>query len=249
MKIRDKRDKGWFWLDNEYLNGYAKHLGATCTVVYLSLCRHSDNETQSCFPSMKLIAEENGISTKTVERATKKLEEWSIISIERSKREDGTQANNVYTLLAKRHWKQKPTDIKSHGTDRQKVAKPTDKNDESRQTPVLHNYTHINYTHINKAETSSAGINEVIKKFETINPACKKYYGNTTQRKACQNLIDEYGLERVLVVIEKTLPKTNVMEFFPKITTPVQLFDKWAMLEAKIREHQNKIIKTKNNVI
>lgn len=145
MKIRDNRAKEWFWLDNEYLNGYAKYLGASCTVVYLSLCRHADNATQTCFPSMKLIAEENGINTKTVERATKKLEEWGIVQVLRSKKKDGTQSNNIYTLTSKIEWKSKLTDIKSLG-------QPTDKLDESRQTPVLHNYTHTNNTIV---ETSS----------------------------------------------------------------------------------------------
>lgn len=141
LEIRDSRGKEWFWLDNEYLNGYARLLGASCTVVYLSLCRHADNNTQQCFPSMKLIATENGISTKTVERATKKLEEWGIICVQRGKKEDGTQANNIYILTAKKTWKSKPTDNKSHGS-------PTDKMNESRQTPRPHNKTHINNTHI-----------------------------------------------------------------------------------------------------
>ena len=28
-KGRDMRKRGWFWLDDEYLNGYAKHLGTS----------------------------------------------------------------------------------------------------------------------------------------------------------------------------------------------------------------------------
>ena len=56
MEIRDNRQKEWFWLDNEYLNGYARHLGTVATAVYISLCRHSDNKTQTCFPSTELIS-------------------------------------------------------------------------------------------------------------------------------------------------------------------------------------------------
>jgi len=155
MEIRDSRDKEWFWLDNEYLNGYAKHLGVYCTSVYISLCRHANNKTQTCFPSMKLIAEENGMSTKTVERATKTLEEWNIISITRSKKEDGTQANNIYTLTSKSVWKNKPTDSQSHGYRQTDSPEPTDSHDESRQTVVLHNKTNINNTHITRLKESS----------------------------------------------------------------------------------------------
>ena len=79
---------------------------------------------------------------------------------------------------------------------------------------------------------------EIIKSFETLNPACKKMYGNPTQRKACDDLIQEYTLERVKSVIEKTLSKTNGLQFFPTITTPMQLRDKWVSLESAIRKYQ-----------
>lgn len=73
-------------------------------------------------------------------------------------------------------------------------------------------------------------IPEVIKAFEVVDPKNKKYYGNKTQREACQFLLDEYGFEEVLKRIS-FLPKTNTMKFFPSITTPVQLRDKWKQLE------------------
>lgn len=89
-------------------------------------------------------------------------------------------------------------------------------------------------------------IPEIIKAFELVNPACKKYYGNTTQRQACDDLIKTYGFERVMSVIEKTLPKTNGMTYFPTITTPVQLFEKWANLESKIRQYQSEKVAKDN---
>ena len=149
VEIRDNRQKEWFWLDNEYLNGYARILGASCTVVYLSLCRHSDNQTQKCFPSIKLIAEENGISRDTVMRALKLLEEWRIVSILKTKKEDGTQANNVYTLTAKSVWRQKPSSIEQLGvTESQITTPPSRKNDPSRVAPEGCNNTHINNTQL-----------------------------------------------------------------------------------------------------
>lgn len=89
------------------------------------------------------------------------------------------------------------------------------------------------------SETSSQEIPLVIKSFEKINPASKKFYGIPTQRKACADLIETYTLERVISVIEKTLPKTNGMQYFPTITTPLQLYDKWATLESKIKQYQS----------
>lgn len=94
----------------------------------------------------------------------------------------------------------------------------------------------------NTAEQSSANtkVPELIKLFETINPACKRYYGNKTQRKACEDLISTYGFERVEKVVSQALPKTNELDFFPTITTPLQLFEKWSALEAAIKKHNNK---------
>lgn len=102
----------------------------------------------------------------------------------------------------------------------------------------------------NTSETSSPEIPLLIKSFETLNPASKRFYGNTTQRKACQDLIDTYGLERVQSVVEKTLPKTNTIPYFPSITTPLQLFEKWATLESKIKQYQadKNITSNKNKV-
>lgn len=91
----------------------------------------------------------------------------------------------------------------------------------------------------NTSETSSQEIPLVIKSFEKINPASKKFYGIPTQRKACADLIETYTLERVISVIEKTLPKTNGIQYFPTITTPLQLYDKWATLESKIKQYQS----------
>lgn len=100
----------------------------------------------------------------------------------------------------------------------------------------------------NTDETSSSEIPLLIKEFETINPASKKFYGNKTQRKACQDLIENYSFERVLAVISKTLPKTNGLQFFPTITTPLQLFEKWSTLEIAIRKYQSEKQNIKNKV-
>lgn len=100
---------------------------------------------------------------------------------------------------------------------------------------------------IEKDETSSSEeIPILIKAFEVINPASKKFYGNTTQRKACSDLIESYTFDRVLSVIEKTLPKTNGLQFFPTITTPLQLFEKWSTLEIAIKKYQGEKITNKN---
>jgi len=221
MEIRDNRAKEWLWLDNKYLNGYAKILGVYCTAVYVSLCRHADNKTQTCFPSMKLIAEENSMSIKTVERATKTLEEWGIVHVERSRKKDGTQAVNVYTLTAKTMWKSKPTDSQSIGDRQTHSPEPTDSDDLSRQTVVLHNNTHINNTQLTTA-ANAAEVSEIIELFKDINPEYNEWYKNTTQRKATAQLIEKYGYQKVKNMVTQ-LPSIISKKYAPKIMSPFEL--------------------------
>ena len=114
FKVRDKRNKGWFWMDNEYLNGWARYFGATGTAIYVSLCRHSNNKTKECFPAQKQIAEELTIDERTVRRYLGLFQKCGLISIKRERRKDKKWANNIYTLLDKEHWK-KPEDIMPYG--------------------------------------------------------------------------------------------------------------------------------------
>lgn len=238
MEIRDNRQKEWFWLDNEYLNGYARFLGPVGTAVYISLCRHADNKTQTCFPSMELIAEENGIGSRnTVSKAISSLEEWNIIKIEKNYNKKTKQReNNVYTLLAKSEWKPKPrTDIE-HGSHAQINEKPCTNNDKSHAQQLSSNNTHINNTQLTiqakqALQESPKEISEVIKQFESVNKACSDFYGNTTQRNAVEKLIKAYGYEMVINVVN-FLPKMNKI-LFTKATTPVELWNKWAKIEAE----------------
>lgn len=108
-------------------------------------------------------------------------------------------------------------------------------------TAKLEEYS-IEENRVEEGEAKAPQISEIIKEFEAINPACKRMYGNKTQRKACQDLIDTYSFERVIAVIKGTLPKTNKMtaNFFPNISTPLQLFDKWQKLEDAIVAYRSK---------
>lgn len=81
---------------------------------------------------------------------------------------------------------------------------------------------------------------EIIKALEVVDPKNKKYYGNTSQRKACDFLLEEYGLEEVLKRIS-VLSKTNKLPYFPTITTPVQLRDKWVPLQDAVERKRGEL--------
>ena len=87
----------------------------------------------------------------------------------------------------------------------------------------------------------------VIDSFNEINPSYKLWYGNTTQRAAVDRLLVEHGKEHLDKVLA-LLPKTNSMQFFPTITTPVQLEDKWAALSAAMLRKKGEL-ETKKKIL
>ena len=115
------------------------------------------------------------------------------------------------------------------------------------------NLTKLNLTKLNTAARGAAsgdGFNvlgaEIIKAFEEVDPRNKTYYGNTSQRNACDFLIEQYGLDEVMKRIS-ILPKTNKIAYFPSITSPVQLRDKWVQLQDTV-ERKRIEVKGKANV-
>ena len=105
---------------------------------------------------------------------------------------------------------------------------------------------------LSSAAGASRGFNplgsEIIKALEEVDPKNKTYYGNTTQRAACDFLIDQYGLEEVIKRIA-VLPKTNKLSYFPNITTPVQLKEKWVQLEDAVQRKRSETEAKKVKVI
>lgn len=115
IKIRDRRNKGWFWVDNEIIDTYGKYIGPLGIAVYLSLCRHADVQSQWSFPSQETIAMELGISSRCVRDYLLLLQKIKMIKKERhrdivSKR----WISNTYALLDQSQWA-KPSELGSYG--------------------------------------------------------------------------------------------------------------------------------------
>lgn len=98
-EVRDRRQPGWFYIDNEILERYASRIKATGIAVYASLAKHANNETSECWPSIPTMAQESGTSIRTVQRVLKVLESERLITIERARTDSGDYDHNVYTLL------------------------------------------------------------------------------------------------------------------------------------------------------
>lgn len=115
VKIRDFRNKAFFIVDDAYLNGYARFLGPSASMVYVALCRRADKE-QIAFPSHLHIAKSLGITRRTVQEKIKLLERYCFISRKKYRsKKTGKWLNTVYVLLDKSMWKTPPREKTSRG--------------------------------------------------------------------------------------------------------------------------------------
>ena len=80
-------------------------------------------------------------------------------------------------------------------------------------------------------------INPLIKEFEELNPTIK--YNNTTQRKACTELIAKFGYEKTIATLNY-YKSIRSQKFSPVITTPYQLQQKMGELLTFYNKEQSK---------
>jgi len=257
FKGRDRRRKGWFWLDNDYLNGYAKLFGATGTAIYVSLCRHADNETQRCFPAIKTIAEELNIGESTVKQYIKIFEKYQIIYTQRQKDSITKRwLNNIYQLNDKEEWikPDKPLKKKRINSQSQPLAmesqsqpllKPEPENFNSQSQPLAHNKTNINKTHVKEATASAvADIPKIINLFQSVSPnTYKKFFAIPPERKAAAELLEKMPFEKLEVLIVQILPQLNVLSYVGKDSKafkPSELLRNLDKIISKIKELQIK---------
>lgn len=108
---------------------------------------------------------------------------------------------------------------------------------------------HSNTVSNTENNTSNTGaspeeISSVIDAFSVANKSFKLWYKRKDQREAVTRLIFHYGLEHVLVAVGVAL-KSNGIPYFPIITTPVQLEQKWTHLEASLQRKKTENSKPK----
>jgi DNA-binding Lrp family transcriptional regulator len=101
---------------------------------------------------------------------------------------------------------------------------------------------------IDSSEPSSQEITEVIEAFKPVNPSYQRFFPNKTQRAAVIRLLKVHGLVQVLKVIS-WLPQCNGWPYFPTITAPTQLEDKWAQLESASKKKKQELTDKKPKVI
>lgn len=220
-RIIDKRIKEKFMMDDAYLNGQAKVCGWQATLVYTSLCRHA-SASQESFPSIKLMSEELKVDRKTIIKGLRSLEQYSVIATKKSRTKGGKWLNNTYVLLDKSGWVKTGDEGKNQKEPKLQIEPEKDLNqvddkDMVKNTSVVEDIhlakslsshhqadaedtkeTHLKETNNKEthlAATPPQAINNLLNFFKTIvNPHLN--FGNLSERTACANLIEAYGLEK-----------------------------------------------------
>ena len=80
--VRDQREPGWFFVDNEIVDKYGARLGAYGVALYGVLSRHSKNFTQQVNLSQRDMAATLGISQDRVRKSLGDLVEFGLIHVE-----------------------------------------------------------------------------------------------------------------------------------------------------------------------
>jgi hypothetical protein len=250
IKIRDLRKKEKYFIDDAYLNGYAKLCGVYATAVYNSLSRHSNFKTQECFPSIDLMAEQHSMDRKTVMKGIKTLEKWNIISVSKGKnKKTKRQLPNAYVLLDKSEWKPKPiikSRVLSVDTDNTKAESltridPSPYQGESRVDVVDCKDNKVlmltNIKDINEPEVRGNGIELLNLFYRVLNPNIK--FNNKTMRGDAGWLVDRYGMEKLEAMV-LYIKQHQEEQYFPSISTPTQLRDKMAQIINHASKQKNK---------
>lgn len=94
--MRDKRDKDWFWLENDIVD--RTDLEPLERLLYMVLARHSNENTSESFPGEETLCLKSGIKDKrTIRKYIQNLETKGLVEV---KREKG-KSNRYYLKNAK----------------------------------------------------------------------------------------------------------------------------------------------------
>ncbi len=67
-------------------------------IVYCCLVRHKDNNSHTCYPSRKLIAQECCVTLRTVDKALASLQSLGLVYLQNRKRMNGSNTTNLFKV-------------------------------------------------------------------------------------------------------------------------------------------------------
>lgn len=98
------------------------------------------------------------------------------------------------------------------------------------QKDTNNRYKETNTKEITSTEQSSEHTGTVINLFKELNPSYQILFKRKPQHDAARRLLDREGLERITRAVE-FIQSRKEDRFCPAVTTPIQLEEKWGLLE------------------
>lgn len=211
-----------------------REIDATDRMLYGVIYWYEHMKDGRCFASNETMAKILGTTARVIQNSLARLESRGYI---RREYKDTAKRNRleIKSLVAFKYVSSTDDTQKTSVPQMIDVSSMDDRASDPQMTRVIlgSNNSNKNIAATSAADEKKQKYNhlgaEVIHAFEEFNPSVKKYYTNTTQRSACDRLIETHGLEKVLKVVA-LLPKSNGMRYAPTITTPLQLEEKWSSL-------------------
>lgn len=179
----------------------------------------------------------------TVCRSLLKLEKMNLIIIK-----DDNVKCNLYRFNKDFHtWKPLTkkiiVDKKDNGRYQKRQSALTKKG-HTKDTITKDTITKDNSLRGNEKLLIKNDVNTLIEKFSVVNPSYKILFRNTTERHACEELIEEHDWAKLLNLID-ALPDIVSQPYAPRITTPYQLQRDMGklMIYLNQRKRSNKLIR------
>lgn len=222
-------DNGWILLHRKLLdNPICKNpTWAFLWIVLLLLASHKEKDDfiwngkitklkkGQFITGRKKLKELTNIPETTIERA--------LTYLEKSGHQIGQQKTTKFRLITILNWdKYQKLDSKADN------RRTTD----GQQTDTINNDNNDNNDNNILAAKPPDEVNQLIQFFkDKVNPHIQ--FNNKTERKACTDLINAYGLEKIKSALVFLEEKRKTDKYLPQITTPYELWTKWA----KIKQH------------
>jgi hypothetical protein len=98
-RLRDLRRRDWFWIDNVFIEQYARSIGPIGVTLYVTLARFAGRRSEA-FPSLRYLESLLGISRPSLVKYLNILEEHGLIRITPRTSKEGDNTSNLYELLS-----------------------------------------------------------------------------------------------------------------------------------------------------
>lgn len=160
--------------------------------VYMWLCDHSDKD-MTCFPSRKTLADECGMSLRTLDRSMQELVKLGMVA-KSARHNSNEQTTNFYEVVLFAEG----GDTGALGSDSQSPGGATET---AHRTQPIINSTHLTNTIVLAKAYGKPEINEMFEYWST-NLGFEITSKQKLNRNACNNLIKKHGVDTVKRLVD-----------------------------------------------